>query len=128
MGQVQVCDSPLRRQGFRLFARHATAEEGEFIAEWPTVLRRDLAGVVPPFGAKLLMRPVIAREGVSIAFRGEAEFLCSIGCEPRHNYHQTTRKEQDVPEMAQQCMHEQWIVREVKESSCAYTMLRPHYS
>ncbi|TKS58753.1 MAG: hypothetical protein EWM73_03420 [Nitrospira sp.] len=75
MGQVQLRDGPLRRQGLRLIARHATAEEGELIAEGPAVLRRELAGVVPPFGAKLIMRSVIAREGVSIAFRGDPEFL-----------------------------------------------------
>ena len=57
MGQVELCDGPFRRQGFRLIARHATAKEGELIAEWPAVFRRDLAGVVPPFGAKSSCAP-----------------------------------------------------------------------
>src|SRR5687767_10763955 len=93
MSQVQVCNSPLRRQGFCLFAWHAATKEGEFIAEWPSILRRDLAGVVPPFGAILFMRPMIARECVSIAFRGETKLFCRIGCKHRHHYHQTTRIE-----------------------------------
>src|SRR5262245_3254137 len=117
MGQVEVRDGPLRRQGFRLFARHATAEEGEFIAEWPAVLCRDLAGVVPPFGAKLFMRPVIARKGVVIAFCGEPEFLCSIGGESWHNDQQTASQDQDVSEMTLKFTHGSSTVCEMKESS-----------
>ena len=93
MGHVELRDGPLRRQGFRVIAWHATAEEGELITEAPAVLRRELTSVVPPFGAKLLMRAVIAREGVSIAFRGETEFLCSIGCESGYDDQQTAREE-----------------------------------
>ena len=99
MGQVQVRDGPLRRQGLRLIARHATAEEGELIAERPAGLRRDLAGVVPPFGAKFFVRPMIARERISIAFRGKAELLRGLDREPWNNDRQTTQKEQDVSEI-----------------------------
>ena len=114
MGQVQVRDGPLRRQGLRLIARHATAEEGELIAERPAILRGDLAGVVPPFGAKLLMRPVVARERISIAFRGKAELLRGLDCEPWNNDRQTTQKEQDVSERARQYVHVGSTVREMK--------------
>ena len=65
------------------------------------------------------MRPVIAREGISIAFRGDSELLCRIGRKSWHDDQQTTRKEQYVPEMAGQLVHVQWTVREVKGSSRA---------
>ena len=51
------------------------------------------------------MRPVIARERISIAFRSEAEFLCRIGCEARHNHHQAAGKQEGVPETAQKFVH-----------------------
>ena len=112
-------DGPLRRQSSRLLARHAATEEGEFIAEWPTVLRRDLTGVVPPFGAKFFMRSVVARKCISIAFRGKTEFLCRIACESWHNDRQTTRKEQEISEMARPCVHGRGTVREMKVLSHA---------
>ena len=75
------------------------------IAEWPAVLRRELACVVPPFGAKLLMCPVIARERIAIAFRGAPEFPGGISRESWHDDQQTARQEQEVSKLTPQFVH-----------------------
>lgn len=105
MGQVELRDGPLGREGFHRRARQATAEKGELIAEGPTVLRRELACVVPPFGAEGLMRSVVARKGIAIALCGDAEFRREICREARHDQQQAACQQQEGSKMTPQFVH-----------------------
>ena len=85
VGQVELCHRPFRRQSFDLLSRHAATKKGELIAELAAVFRGEVSGVVPPFGAESVMRAVIARKLVAIAFRRKPEFLGAIGGTRRAN-------------------------------------------
>ncbi len=105
MGQVELGDGPLRREGSYLLLRHAPAEEGELIAERAAVFCRELPRVVPPFRAKGFMRSVIAWKGIAVAFRGDGEFLCPVVREPRQGHEQTACQEQNRSEGTPQFAH-----------------------
>ena len=67
MGEVQMSDRPAGRirSGARLL--DAPAEERQLISEPATVLRREMAGVVPPFGPELIVSTVVVREAIRVA-------------------------------------------------------------
>src|SRR5215475_2455570 len=72
--KVQLSDGPLRWESFDLLARDAAAKEGQLVAERAPVLGREVACVVPPFGSKVVVGAMIARELVLVARGGRAKF------------------------------------------------------
>src|SRR6476469_1310245 len=67
MGQVEVPDRPSRRIAVDVGIVRRLSEKGQLVAEGPSVFRDKMAGVVPPFRTKFIVRSMIARKMELIA-------------------------------------------------------------
>jgi hypothetical protein len=78
--EIELRDGPVRGQRLDLVTRDAAAKERQLVAERSPVLRREVAGVIPPFGPKVVMRTMIARKNIFVARRGQTKLLNRIRC------------------------------------------------
>ena len=81
MREVQLGDGPPRRECFHLVARDAAAKERQLVAKRASVFGREVSRVVPPFGPKVVVGTMIARENIFVARHSQAKFLNWICCE-----------------------------------------------
>jgi hypothetical protein len=60
MGQIEMADRPSRWISVDVGIVRRLSEKGQLVAEGPPIFRDKMAGVVPPFRTKFIVRSMVA--------------------------------------------------------------------